>query len=136
MSVDNLDIQEWIRFAQMDYDSARKMADTFHPVPIEIVCYHCQQSAEKILKAFVIANKGSPIKTHDLAILLKQCSLNTDAFEPYREACTALSSYAALSRYPSNVEITELQMNQALSYALEILEFTKARLAELYAGLL
>ena len=30
MSKDNLDVQEWLRYARTDYDTARKMADQFH----------------------------------------------------------------------------------------------------------
>jgi len=35
--------QEWHRFAAMDLDSAEYLLK-MHPVPIEIICYHCQQS--------------------------------------------------------------------------------------------
>ena len=37
---DNLDIKEWVRFAQMDYDAAKNMSALFHPVPLEIVSYY------------------------------------------------------------------------------------------------
>ncbi|WP_298201731.1 hypothetical protein [Desulfosporosinus sp.] len=33
--------QEWQRFAAMDLDSAEYLLK-MHPVPIEIICYHCQ----------------------------------------------------------------------------------------------
>jgi hypothetical protein len=55
MSTDSLDVEKWIRFAQMDFDSAVALAERFRP-PIEVVSYLCQQSAEKILKAYNIAN--------------------------------------------------------------------------------
>lgn len=37
-----------------------------HPMPIGIICYHCQQSAEKYLKGFLVLHGMSPPKTHDL----------------------------------------------------------------------
>ena len=44
--MDNLDhVQEWIRLAQMDLNSAEYLL-SMHPIPIEIICYHCQQSAK------------------------------------------------------------------------------------------
>jgi len=50
MNTGNPVVNEWIYLAQMDYDHASKSAATFHPAPVEIICFHCQQAAEKILK--------------------------------------------------------------------------------------
>jgi HEPN domain-containing protein len=50
---DSFCVQEWIRFAEMDLNSANILSNHY-PQPVEIICYHCQQSAEKILKAFAI----------------------------------------------------------------------------------
>jgi HEPN domain-containing protein len=25
-----------------------------HPTPVEVICYHCQQSAEKYLKGYIV----------------------------------------------------------------------------------
>lgn len=41
--------QERIRFAKMDLDSAKYLLN-MHPTPVEVICYHCQQSTEKYLK--------------------------------------------------------------------------------------
>ena len=46
-------ITEWLEIA---YDTARFLFDKKHPKPLEIICYHCQQSVEKSLKAFLCAN--------------------------------------------------------------------------------
>ncbi|WP_200800676.1 HEPN domain-containing protein [Carboxydothermus pertinax] len=35
------------------------------PKPSNIICYHCQQSAEKYLKGFIALNGGQILKTHD-----------------------------------------------------------------------
>jgi HEPN domain-containing protein len=47
MSVRKL-ADEWLQFAYMDIDSAQFLYDNKHPRPLEIICYHCQQSAEKL----------------------------------------------------------------------------------------
>ncbi|MDR1114118.1 MAG: HEPN domain-containing protein, partial [Candidatus Margulisbacteria bacterium] len=101
MRQDNLDIAEWIRYAKGDYDAARKMAEQFQPVPLEIVCYHCQQSAEKILKAYILANGDELIKTHDIYTLLERCKSFNPDFEKLVKIGTDLSDYVALSRYPA-----------------------------------
>jgi len=38
---------EWVRLAEMDMATARHMFETFQPKPLEIVCFHAQQAAEK-----------------------------------------------------------------------------------------
>jgi len=41
--------KEWFDIAETDLSSAHHLI-TMRPRPIEIICYHCQQSAEKYLK--------------------------------------------------------------------------------------
>ena len=38
---------EWFEFAKRDLESAKFLMN-MHPRPIEIICYHCEQSVEKI----------------------------------------------------------------------------------------
>ena len=129
---DSLHISRWVKFAQRDYDTAMNMSILHHPVPLEIVCYLCQQSAEKILKAYAIA-QGEPFrKTHDLDSTLKLCIVHDSRFSAFEDICPVLTEYATATRYPADEDlITEHDMKTALENALEILEFTKARIAEL-----
>lgn len=48
-------IDEWMKFAQMDYDAALHLHCSMVPEPFEIVCFHCQQSAEKVVKALMLS---------------------------------------------------------------------------------
>jgi HEPN domain-containing protein len=128
--MDNSIVGEWIRFAQMDYDHVLKTVETHYPIPIEIVCYHCQQSVEKILKAFIIMKDGSLTKTHDLDVLLEQCIQYSSDFDRFAAACEKLSTYAAQTRYPSDIELTEAEMRQAIKETSLILDFTKSKLTK------
>jgi len=43
--MDNKDIaHEWFTFAKLDLDSAKFLVN-MSPLPVEVICYHCQQSA-------------------------------------------------------------------------------------------
>ena len=98
------------------------------PSPVEIICYHCQQSAEKALKAFLLSNKQEIKKTHDLRFLLGEClSLNTD-FQQIADACSRVTVYGVQSRYPFSLEINEDDMVLALSDAEKILQFITEKL--------
>ena len=130
MNTDSFDVKKWIHFAQMDFDSAVALAEKFRP-PLEIVCYHCQQAAEKILKAFIIAKTNTLTKTHVLVDLLNACTQYSTGFDKFKKSCIKLTSYITLTRYPSNIELTEQAMKQALKDAQDVLEFTKSKLAEM-----
>jgi len=127
---DSLDVRKWIRFAQNDYDTAILVSERFRP-PIEVVCYLCQQSAEKILKAYNIATENKLTRIHALRDLLDKCECYSPDFNILLESCTKLTPYMSLARYPSNIDITDYDMKQALIHARKILEFTKAKLEEL-----
>jgi HEPN domain-containing protein len=42
-------------------------------IPWDTVCFHAQQVAEKVLKAFLVHHRYDLLKTHDLVALLAQC---------------------------------------------------------------
>lgn len=35
---------EWLEFAKMDLGAAEYLL-TMHPLPVETICYHCEQAA-------------------------------------------------------------------------------------------
>ena len=53
--------QEWQRLAAMDLSTAEYLKN-MNPLPIEIICYHCQQSAEKYLKGYLVFCGMTPPK--------------------------------------------------------------------------
>jgi HEPN domain-containing protein len=128
---DSLNVNEWIRFADTDLGIANHLAETYRPNPFEIVCYHCQQCVEKILKAYLIAKQIDYKKVHDLNLLLNDCAKCDGEFDRFAEVCISLTSYAVITRYPvGEDDISEYDMKKALSDALKILTFTKSKLAE------
>ena len=67
-------VKQWLDYAAQDLGVARHLFENYHPKPLEIVCYHCQQSAEKAIKAVIVSlhwPTGIP-KSHDLSFLLNQ----------------------------------------------------------------
>jgi HEPN domain-containing protein len=58
-----------VRKAETDFLAASALADQTLPLH-EAVCFHCQQSAEKYLKALLQEARVRIPRTHDLAILL------------------------------------------------------------------
>src|SRR5438067_12854053 len=59
----------WVRKAETDWEVAHKLAGET-PRPRDIVCFHCQQAAEKYLKALLQENGLVVPRTHDLADII------------------------------------------------------------------
>lgn len=82
----------------------------------DLICYHCQQAAEKFLKAIVIY-KGIPLrKTHDLEVLLDilapaELSVGVEFYEHARK----INDYGVMIRYPDpSGDPTEADVAEAL----------------------
>lgn len=120
-------VKEWIKYAETDLASANHLLG-MHPIPIEIICYHCAQSAEKALKAFLIAKDVEPPRTHDSRFLNRLCSRHDRDFQQLEQACIELTAYATQPRYPFMIEISSNDMKQALLAADKILKFVLTKL--------
>ena len=113
-------VAEWFEFADMDLASAEFLCG-MRPQPLEIICYHCQQSAEKYLKGYLIY-KGvlEPPKIHNLDDLCELCSDFDVHFQEIKVACNILTAYGIQPRYPNEMEIVGSDMQEALEYAHQI----------------
>jgi HEPN domain-containing protein len=97
--VDRDIIKEWITKADEDFEFARINLDEEKPFFAQI-CFHFNQSAEKYLKAFIIANGLGFRKIHDLHLLLKQCKTKDASFAQLDDDCEYLATYYIETRYP------------------------------------
>jgi len=122
-------VTPWIQKAENDFSTARHLAENMHPVPIEIVCFHCQQAAEKYLKAFLVWNDQEPPKTHDLIELTKLCSNFDKGFLLLSPKCEFLIPFATRTRYPGTSDLEEEDIRKALTYAQDIIESIKPKIS-------
>lgn len=115
-------VNEWIKFAKMDLDTADHMYNTYHPMPVEIVCFHSEQCAEKIIKALIINyNVVSEVpKTHDLSELLKMLEGKFEVSDAMKNYANNLTPYAVTFRYPNNDELMADDAKIALENAKSI----------------
>jgi len=120
-------VKRWHDFANDDLITAKYLLG-LHPLKLEIICYHCQQSSEKILKAFLISKDIEPPRTHDLRLLRRMCGEIADSFDDIEEACIHLTAYGVQPRYPMEIELTEIDMHQAIKDADHIMNFIFQRL--------
>ena len=94
-------VKQWLERAAKDLEIAQY--DIKDSKRAEYVAFNCQQSAEKYLKAFIIAHNLKLKYTHDLVNLTRICSQKDKDFvklEPYVEE---LTPFYIESRYPDSM---------------------------------
>jgi HEPN domain-containing protein len=74
------ELQQWIEIADKDFALAEYASKNMRPVPVEQICFHCQQTAEKYLKWFLVWHDIDPPKIHNLVELGKLCEKITPEF--------------------------------------------------------
>lgn len=114
--------KEWFELAEMDLSSAEFLQD-MRPIPVEIICYHCQQCSEKYLKGFLVLQGEEILKTHDLVLLNSICCKYDKDFKKIEKACLVLTDYSVNIRYPLRIDINEADMKIAIKKANAIKKF-------------
>lgn len=113
--------EAWLKIAQEDLKAAEGLLalELFSPVT-----YHCQQSAEKSLKAYLVFKKHSIVRTHDLIQLVELCMKFDRGFEDIFDATNALNPFSTKFRYPTEYDIPDFDdAEKAIGQAHEVLIF-------------
>lgn len=97
--VDSEITREWIAKADDDFRFAQINLDEGKPF-LAFICFHFQQSAEKYLKAYIIAHDLEFKKIHDLPALLKTCMGENQSLERLNSDCEFLNTFYIETRYP------------------------------------
>jgi HEPN domain-containing protein len=119
--MDNLDsAKEWLHFARMDLESAKHLQG-MRPAPFEIICYHCQQSAEKSLKAILIKHQLEVREIHDLVKLIQDVLEVEPDLQALIPVVAGLSDYATITRYPPSMQIGSKEAVRAVLDAEQVL---------------
>jgi HEPN domain-containing protein len=93
--------REWLRKAENDFRLAEAIARGKEPIHDQL-CFLCQQSAEKFLKALLNEVGHAVPKTHDLGNLLELLKPTYSTLRPLRRGLVFLTDFAVDMRYPGN----------------------------------
>ena len=116
----------WLRKAGSDLANAelclvaQKALDT--------ACFHCQQAAEKAIKAYLIANHVEFPLVHDLKRLLDCCFSIDPGFATLTEAAVQLNPFAVVTRYDDAFWPEAAEVQEALEFARSVYHFVQERL--------
>ena len=116
-------VRNWLKKARRDLLSARRLARGKDPY-FDTAIYHCQQTAEKAVKGWLVYHDQSFEKIHDLRLLVTLASEIEPKFTEWYEVAEQVSPYATAYRYPGEVlEPTEDEFNQALTASSKFYDF-------------
>lgn len=91
--------REWLEKALEDLTSARVLLANDPPVR-DPACFHCQQTVERALKAFLVWHGVRFDRVHNLVYLLDLCERQDQGFTAVRQPAEALAPFAVEVRYP------------------------------------
>ena len=117
------EISQWLVKADHDLRSARQLFSADPPL-LDTAVYHCQQTAEKALKAYLTLMDTPFQKVHVLPVLVEQCMESDPTFEELLDIADLLTPYAIAFRYPGDVlEPEKDEVCEALEAAQKVLSF-------------
>ena len=90
------ELKQWFRLAKQNVDLAKLAACKMHPMPVELICYNCQQSGEKDLKGYLFHKDVDFPRTHDLTTLLDICVDVDPDFSRLIKQCRYLTRYGVM----------------------------------------
>lgn len=114
--------EEWIKYADED----KKMAELAlqDGGPANQICFHCQQQAEKYLKAYLALKDARFEKSHQLDYLLYLCETLDKSFNELTSAIEYLADFYTETRYPGDIpEFSLSEAKKAYESAIVIKEF-------------
>ncbi len=123
----NATTEEWVFKAEEDFDSADLLMHGREAPIAATACFHCQQCAEKYLKAFLVEHEVDFLRRHELIPLLDLCASVDKDFMVLLKDLRRLDSFAVSSRYPG-VRIKSQTAEEALKAAERVRDFIRKKL--------
>jgi len=119
-------IEAWLDKAENDLMSVQRLLE-IEPIILDNACFHCQQAVEKYLKAYLIYNGFDVQKTHDIIVLLNQCSKFDSIFATIDPM--DINAYAVQGRYPdTNLMPSKEEAESYYQLAMQIKSLTIERI--------
>jgi len=126
----NDDVKQWLIRSQRDLKVADVLLKSQESL-LDAVVYHCQQAAEKALKAYLTYQRVSFRKTHDLGLLVELCLASESRFRSLEDVADVLTPYASEFRYPGSViEPERGEAEEALRMAASVVKLVTEALPD------
>ena len=118
-------VRAWLIKARNDLDTARQIG-SLPDGHLDTAIYHCQQAAEKAIKAFLAFREHDLERTHDLKRLIRLATPDHAGFAQWMDAAAKLTPYAISYRYPDESAVMEpsrTEFDEALQITTDFVNF-------------
>lgn len=119
--------EEWVLKAEEDFHSADALLHTVDVPYAGTASFHCQQCAEKYLKAFLQEQGVQFERNHELLPLLDLCAHLDSDFRELENNLKRLERYAVAIRYPGAVASVDMA-EAAFDAAERVRKFIRGKL--------
>ena len=125
-------VRSWMKKAENDLKNVRIILESKEEdKPYDTVCFHCQQAAEKFIKAYLTLLDLPFPNTHNIGQLIENALVKDSAMTAFLKA-DALTTYGVVIRYPDDYYMpTEKETREAYEIALAIQKYVRQKIAEL-----
>lgn len=124
------EVRAWFRKVDNDLAAAAWNLMAERPL-VDDALFHCQQAAEKAIKAFLTWHDRPFRKTHDIREVGGAAIELDETLEPLIRRCVPLTPFAGVFRYPGDIgEPTIEEAQDALALAREMVAAVLDRLPE------
>jgi HEPN domain-containing protein len=124
--------ERWLKIVDDDIKSAKGL------LCLEVfstATYHCQQAAEKALKAYLVFKNQKVKKIHDLIEITALCCELDKEFERLYDDVEHLNPFATKFRYPTEFDIPDYDdTKQAIEQTERIINFVLKKITEPKTG--
>ena len=112
-----------IEIGSNEYAAAKHLYDTMKPIPIEIICYLCQQATEKSIKAVLFHLEKEVLETHSIIKLLEDVNSDERRIHLGKRDAAMLTRFATRTRYAERrIDIAKEDAEFALRRAKQTLD--------------
>jgi HEPN domain-containing protein len=124
--------QKWLDRSRSNLERAR-LDELPRHIFYEDICFDCQQSVEKVLKALIVFKNIQFEYTHNIGLLVKMLEDNDIEVPDHIKRSASLSVYAVETRYPGEKEpVTREEFQEAFSMAETVFQWVEDKLRVTY----
>ena len=121
-------VRQWLTKSLHDLTSAEGLAALEDPL-LDTAIFHCQQAAEKAVKALLVSHDQRFEKTHNIVKLIEMAMPFAPELSSFLRDASMLTPYVALYRYPDeNIQPDQEEFDRALAAARKIYDAVLALL--------
>jgi HEPN domain-containing protein len=119
--------EEWVEKAEEDFEAADALLYGREVSIATVVCFHCQQCAEKYLKAYLQEHLVEFERNHELITLMNLCASLDPEFRLLKRDLESLKTYAVAVRYPG-FHVTKKSAEEAFRSAKRVRKLIRSKL--------